>query len=375
MSVNKVSEDKISEEFDVVVVGGGAAGLSGALTLARARRSVVVIDSGEPRNAPAAGAHGLLSRDGVSPLELLRIGREEVAGYGGQVVSDRAVSARRVAGGFVVEAGSGRRFRARRLLVTTGLVDEVPEVPGLRERWGRDVLHCPYCHGWEVRDAPIGVLAVSPLSVHQALLFRQWSDRVTLFLHTGAELAEDEWERLAARGIAVVDGEVTGLEVVEDRLAGVRLASGRRVPVEALVVATRMVARGEVLAGLGLSAVEHPMGVGTYVPSDASGLTEVAGVWAAGNVTDLLANVPVAQAAGFQAAAAINADLVAEDTDAAVARRRSAAASEAASEAGSEAVSGGVFGPAGEAGVCARVLGERRHGLDPLPRSQGPARP
>ncbi|MGO4425604.1 FAD-dependent oxidoreductase, partial [Streptomyces sp. MCAF7] len=224
--------------------------------------------------------------------------------------------------------------------------------------------HCPYCHGWEVRDAPIGVLAVSPLSVHQALLFRQWSARVTLFLHTGAELAEDEWERLAARGIAVVDGEVTGLEVAEDRLAGVRLASGRRVPVEALVVATRMVARGEVLAGLGLSAVEHPMGVGTYVPSDASGLTEVAGVWAAGNVTDLLANVPVAQAAGFQAAAAINADLVAEDTDAAVARRRSAAASEA-----------GVFGPADEAEVCARVLGERRHGLDPLPRSQGPARP
>ncbi|GHH88382.1 hypothetical protein GCM10018793_67880 [Streptomyces sulfonofaciens] len=118
------------------MVGGGVAGLSAALTLARARRSVLVVDSGEPRNAPAAAAHGLLSRDGVPPLGLLRIGREEVAGYGGRIVSDRVVAARRVAGGFVVEAASGRRFRARRLLVTTGLVDELPPVPGLRERPG-----------------------------------------------------------------------------------------------------------------------------------------------------------------------------------------------------------------------------------------------
>ncbi|MFD8867619.1 NAD(P)/FAD-dependent oxidoreductase [Streptomyces sp. NPDC059590] len=360
-----MSEHKVSDEFDVVVVGGGVAGLSGALTLARARRSVLVIDSGEPRNAPAAAAHGLLSRDGVPPLELLRIGREEVVGYGGRILSDRAVSARRVEGGFAVEAGSGRVFRARRLLVTTGLVDEVPEVPGLRERWGRDVLHCPYCHGWEVRDAPIGVLGGSPLSVHQALLFRQWSPRVTLFLHTGGDLAEEEWERLAARGIAVVDGEVTGLDVVEDRLAGVLLASGRRVAVEALAVGPRMVARGEVLAGLGLSAVEHPMGVGTCVASDASGLTEVAGVWVAGNVTDPTAGVPVAQAAGVQAAAAINADLVNADTEAAVARRRAAVSGG----------SGGVFSAVAEAEVAARVLGERRHGLDPLRRSEGPARP
>jgi thioredoxin reductase len=350
------------DELDVLVVGGGVAGLSGALTLARARRSVLVVDSGEPRNAPAAAAHGLLSRDGMPPLELLRVGREEVVGYGGQIVSDRAVSARRVEGGFVVAAGSGRSFRARRLLVTTGLVDELPDVPGLRERWGRDVLHCPYCHGWEVRDTPIGVLGGSPASVHQALLFRQWSPQVTLFLHTGADLAEDQWERLAACGISVVDGEVTGLTVVEDRLTGVRLASGRQVPVAALAVAPRFVARGELLSSLGLGPMEHPMGVGAYVPSDASGLTEVAGVWVAGNVTDLMGGIAAAQAAGTQAAAAINADLVNADADAAVARRRSAS-------------SGGIFSPASEAEVCARVLGERRHGLDSLPRSKGPAQP
>ncbi|WP_329162028.1 hypothetical protein OHB49_20590 [Streptomyces sp. NBC_01717] len=185
---------------------------------------------------------------------------------------------------------------------------------------------------------------------------------MTLFLQTGEDLAEEQWGRLAARGIAVVDGEVTGLVLVEDRLAGVRLASGKQVPVEALTVAPRMVACGEVLSGLGLGTVEHPMGVGAYMASDASGLTEVAGVWVAGNVTDLMGGLAAAQAAGVQAAAAINADLVDAGTDAAVARRRSAA-------------SGGVFGVAGEAEVCARVLGERRHGLDSLLRSEGPAQP
>lgn len=357
----RMTAQKTSDELDVLVVGGGVAGLSGALTLARARRSVLVVDSGEPRNAPAAAAHGLLSRDGMPPLDLLRVGREEVVGYGGQIVSDQVVSARRAEGGFVVEAGSGRRFRARRLLVTTGLVDELPEVRGLRERWGRDVLHCPYCHGWEVRDLPIGVLGGSPASVHQALLFRQWSPHVTFFPHTGEDVAAEQWERLAARGIAVVDGEVTGLAVVEDRLAGVRLASGRQVPVRALAVAPRLVARSELLGGLGLGTVEHPMGAGAYVPSDASGLTEVAGVWVAGNVTDLMGGVAAAQAAGVQSAAAINADLVNADIDAAVTLRRSA--------------TGGVCGAASEAEVCARVLGEGRHGLDSLLRSEEPAQP
>ncbi|MBD0741097.1 NAD(P)/FAD-dependent oxidoreductase [Streptomyces sp. CBMA152] len=361
MTANRDSveaSEEVSGELDVVVIGGGVAGLSGALTLARARRSVVVVDSGEPRNAPAAEAHGLLSRDGVAPLELLRLGREEVAGYGGRIIADRAVSARRVAGGFVVSTASGRELRARRLLVTTGLVDELPEVPGLRERWGRDVLHCPYCHGWEFRDAPIGVLGGRPASLHQTLLLRQWSSRVTLFLPAGAALAEKDSERLAARGITVVEDAVTALDVVADRLAGVRLSSGRRVAVEALVVAPRLVARGEVLSGLGLVPVEHPMATGTYVASDATGLTEVAGVWVAGNVTELMATLPLAQAAGVQAAMAINADLVHADTEAAVAHRRSTALAD-------------TFSAANEAEVCARAAAGHRHDLDSVLEHEG----
>ncbi|MFB9573157.1 NAD(P)/FAD-dependent oxidoreductase [Streptomyces yanii] len=342
-----------SSDVDVVVVGGGVAGLSGAVTLARSRRSVVVVDSGEPRNGPASGVHGLLSRDGIAPGELLRAGREEVAAYGGRVIADRAVSAGRDSDGFVVATAGGRRFRARRLLVSTGLVDRLPDLDGLRERWGRDVLHCPYCHGWEVRDQPVGVLATGPAAVHQALLFRQLSDQVTLFRHTSGDLGEEEWEKLAARGIAVVDGEVVGLEIEDDRLAGVRLASGPRVPLAVLVVAPRLEARDDVLAGLGLTATEHPMAIGDQVGADAAGLTAVPGVWVAGNVADVLDGVPAAAAAGVRAAAAINADLVAADTDAALARRR----------AGNPV---GAFTPEAEAALCERAMGDRRHGLDGL---------
>ncbi|MFF6930722.1 NAD(P)/FAD-dependent oxidoreductase [Streptomyces californicus] len=317
------------QRYDVVIVGGGAAGLSGALALARARRSVLVIDAGEPRNAPASHVHNYLGRESTPPGELLAIGRSEAAGYGAEIVAGRVASAERLPGaedaGFRVVTEDGRRVEARRLLVTTGLVDELPPVPGLAERWGREVLHCPYCHGHEVADRPIGVLATGPLAVHQALMWRQWSDDVTLFLHTGPEPSAEEYEELAARDVAVVDGEVAGLEVADDRFTGVRLASGRVVPREALVVQARFTARSAVLESLGLTPVAQEMAgtvVGTYIPSDPTGATEVPGVWVAGNVTRLTEQVVGAAAAGLMAAGALNGDLITEDTRLAVAARR-----------------------------------------------------
>jgi thioredoxin reductase len=337
--------------WDVVVVGGGAAGLSAALTLGRVRRSVLVIDAGEPRNAPADGAHGLLGREGVPPLELLRRGREEVAGYGGRVVSGRVAQVHRDGAEFSVVTEDWQRVRARRVLVTTGLVDELPEVPGLAARWGRDVLHCVYCHGWEVRDRAIGVLG----SFHQALLFRQVSQDVTLFLHGGAELTEEQWEQLAGLGVGVVEEQVAGLVVDEeqDRLAGMRLVSGVVVAVEELVVAPRFVARAGFLDGLGLTVREHPMGFGEQVMVDGSGFTGVAGVWAAGNVSDVLAGVPQAMAAGVGAAVAINMDLLTADAARAADSRTAVPGAD---------VSGGAM----EAEVSRRVLGTRVHGLDGL---------
>jgi thioredoxin reductase/SAM-dependent methyltransferase len=311
----------VDETYDVVVVGGGAAGLSGALALARARRSVLVVDAGQPRNAAAGHVHNYLARDGTPPADLVAAGCDEVTRYGGHVVTGRVAAATREGDGFLLTLEDGGGVRARRLLVTTGLVDELPEVPGVAERWGRDVLHCPYCHGWEVRDRRIGVLATGPMAVHQAELWRQWSPHVLLLLHTSAALDTEDAERLAALGIAVVDGPVAGLMVAGDTLTGVRLASGQVVALDAVVVAPRFTARAGVLESLGLKPVDVEMGghvVGSQIPADATGATAVPGVWVAGNVADIRAQVIAAAAAGLTAGVAINVDLVAGDSRTAV---------------------------------------------------------
>jgi thioredoxin reductase len=339
---------EMTRKYDVVVVGGGAAGLSAAVTLSRALRSTLVIDAGEPRNGPAAGVHGFLSRDGVKPGELLALGRKEVHHYGGTVTRGEVVAANVSAHGFGVVLGDGRTVAARRLLIATGLTDKLPEVAGLRERWGRDVLHCPYCHGWEVRHRAIGVLASGPMAVHQALLFRQWSANITLFLNEAAEPSDEEWEQLSARSISVVVGRVLSLEVTDDEVSGVVLSSGKVLPMEAVVVGPRFEARTALLESLGVKTVEHPLGIGKYVETNAQGATSMAGVWAAGNVSDLTAQVMASAAAGVTAGAAINADLISEDTRRAV------------SSAGSP------FTAEIEARVTERILRDRRHGLDDI---------
>ncbi len=250
-----------------------------------------------------------------------------MTGYGGEVVTGTVASAQHLdaGGGFRVSLADGRAVRARRLLVTTGLTDELPDVPGVAERWGRDVVHCPYCHGWEVRDQAIAVLASGPMAAHQALLFRQWSADVTLFRHTAPDLNDEQSEQLAARGITIVDGEVAALEVTDDRLTGIRLRSGQLFPCQAVAVQPRFTARADLLAPLGLQPIEVRLGehvFGSRIDADASGATAVAGVWVAGNVADVQAQVVTSAAAGLTAAAAINADLIADDTRQAVEAHR-----------------------------------------------------
>jgi thioredoxin reductase (NADPH) len=309
-------------EFDVVVIGGGVAGLAGALCLARARRSVLVVDAGHPRNAPAAHTHGYLTRDGANPLDLVKIGRPEVLAYGAHIVDAEVTSARRLPdGSFRVEVSDGTAHRARRLLAATSLVDELPDVPGLRERWGNDVVHCPYCFGWELNDQALGVLATSPTSVAQALQWRQWSATVTFLHHTGPELTDEQREQLAALGIPVVEGEVEAVEAANDRVTGVRLKSGAVVPLEAVVVRPWFASRHELLDELGATAVQHPQGVGLQVQSDEDGLA-APGVWVAGNDRDVIAGIMQSAASGVHAAEKINADLTAEDTAYAVAAHR-----------------------------------------------------
>lgn len=315
----------MNDRYDVVVIGGGAAGLGGALSLSRARRSVLVVDSGAPRNAPAAHMHNYLGHEGAAPSTLLRIGRDEVAGYGAEFVDGEVVGARPGENGFVVALGDGREVSARQVLVTSGLVDELPDLSGVRDRWGRDVLHCPYCHGWEVRDQPLGILAVNSLAVHQALMWRQWSDDVIVFAHTAPAFAPDDLEKFTATGIEVVDGIVAGLDVVDDRLTGVRLASGDVIARSAVVVPPRFTARAGFLAALGLTPEQQDMGgevLGTYIATGPTGATTVPGVWAAGNVTDPKAQVIAAASGGVFVGSMINAAMIEEDVAAAVDARR-----------------------------------------------------
>jgi thioredoxin reductase len=314
-----------STGYDVVVVGGGAAGLSAALVLGRARRRVVVVDAGSPRNAPAAHMQGFLSRDGMPPADLLVAARAEVVGYGVELIEDVVVD---IEDGFVVRLAGGPVLKARRLLVATGARDELPEIPGVRERWARDLLHCPYCHGWEIRDQPIGVLGTNPGSVQHALLVRQWSDDVVFFVHT-LDPSSSELVQLQARGVQVVRGVVARLVVEADRLSGVELIDGRVIPRTAVFIRPVNVPRGDgLLAGLGCDVDEAGFAV-----VDGTGRTSTLGVWAAGNVVDPRFQVITSAGAGSAAAIAINADLVREDLERAVERQLDPVGSRSATEA------------------------------------------
>ncbi|MFJ6095471.1 NAD(P)/FAD-dependent oxidoreductase [Williamsia muralis] len=330
--------------YDVVVIGGGPAGLGAATTLARSLRTVLVIDGGEPRNAKADGAHNLLGNEGISPLELLAKGRREANHYGAQITTGSVAAVRRDTDGFEVDFTDGHTVNCRRLLLATGLIDELPDIPGVAELWGSSVLHCPYCHGWEVRGRKLGVLGTGAMSVHQTLLFRQLSDNVTLFLHEMPEPSESEWLQLAALNVSVVQGRVTQLVIEDGTLRGVEVAGGRRFDVEAVTVMPRMVARADVYELLGGKLSDHMSG-GLYVATDEMGRTDIEGVWAAGNVTDLSATVGSSAAGGMRAAAAINFDLISSDAQAAVKARAASFSREI------------------EAAVTTRILGDRRHGV------------
>jgi thioredoxin reductase len=294
--------------YDVAVIGGGAAGLSAALVLSRARRTVAVVDAGMPRNAPAAHMYGYLSRDGLAPAELVAAGRREATGYGGDIVPGTAIDlVPDGRGGFLVLVDDGSPISARRLLVTTGLRDELPDIPGLRDRWARDVLHCPYCHGHEVRDRPLGVIGGTQGAVRYAQIVRQWTDDLVYFTPPDILTAADRAGMLA-RTIEVVEGRVERLVVDDDQLRGVQLAGGRVVPVDALFVPPRFVANDQMLVRLGCDTDSAG-----WVVVDPTGRTSVAGVWAAGNVVDPRAQVITAAGAGSAAAIALNADLVDED--------------------------------------------------------------
>jgi thioredoxin reductase len=250
---------------------------------------------------------GFLSRDGMPPADLLAAGRAEVTGYGVELVEDRVVA---IEPGFFVRLAGGPVLNARRILVATGVRDELPKIPGVRERWAKDLLHCPYCHGWEVRDQPLGVLGTQPGSAQHAQLVRQWSDDVVFFVHT-YDLSSDEVAQLEARGVRLVRGEVARLVVDADRLTGVELTDGRVIERTAVFIRPGNLPHADgLLTGLGCEVNEAG-----FVSVGPTGRTSTFGVWAAGNVVDPRAQVITAAGAGSAAAIALNADLVEDDVD------------------------------------------------------------
>ncbi|MET0898875.1 MAG: NAD(P)/FAD-dependent oxidoreductase [Mycobacterium sp.] len=301
-------------DIDGVIVGGGAAGLSAALVLGRARRRIVVVDAGQQSNLAAHGIGGLLGWDGRPPAELYAAGRAELRAYPDVEVRDgTVVDAIGTNDGFAVEISDGTRLNARRILLATGMEYRLPALPGLTELWGGSVFHCPFCHGWEVRDQPLAVCANGDRAVHSALLLRGWSDDVVLLTHGPADLDAEQRDKLAVAGVRVDERPIAELAGVDGSLAAVIFADGERLPRRGLLVATTMHQRSSLAARLGAEfAPPGPVAVDA-LKIDAFCRTTVAGVFAAGDVSAQMPQVAAAVAAGSLAGAALMQSLMAED--------------------------------------------------------------
>ena len=363
-------DPRTPSEVEVAVVGGGVGGLAASIALARSLRSVIVIDGGQPRNAPSAHAHNVIGHEGINPLELVAKGRREAEDYGVEIVDDTVVTARSLGqpgnsasapdGGaaaadpqFELETSTGRLIRARRLIIATGLSDELPDIPGVAEGWGETVLHCPYCHGYEVRGQNIGIIGTSALSYHQAMMFSQLSDRVTFVRHTAPAPDAEQTKMLEALGIGYVDARV---ESVSRSAAGTVLTLHQDSPTtsatdsttdatvaatttpatdspttaaagsvatsatgdahdgtltfDALTVSPYFRTNADLFTQLGGTVVDHPSGMGSTIPTEMAGQTKVPGVWAIGNSADMSAMVVGSAASGVLAGAHVNADLI-----------------------------------------------------------------
>jgi thioredoxin reductase len=293
--------------WDCVVVGGGAAGLSAALVLGRARRTVLVLDAGEQSNRPATGIGGLLGHDGLPPAALYARGRAELAVYPSVEIRDlRVTGGSRGDDGFVLSTADGTVVRAARVLLALGMEYEAPDLPGAAELWGGAVFHCPYCHGWEVRDRALAVLG-NLHAAYRALLLRAWSADVALLTDGPAELDAEERGRLERAGVPVDERPVVGVRGRDGALEAVLFADGHELPRDALLVPAPLRQRSALATDLGAELTER----GT-VDVDAFGQTTVPGLYAAGDMSAATQQVAGAIADGSRAAGAINDSLLAE---------------------------------------------------------------
>ncbi|WP_175954280.1 NAD(P)/FAD-dependent oxidoreductase [Burkholderia sp. BCC0405] len=297
------------DHHEVIVIGGSFAGLSAAMQLARARRRVLVVDAGRPRNRFATHAHGFFGQDGKPPAQIVDEAAAQLAAYPTvqRIAGDVRTAERDAHGRFHVTLADGRRASADRLILATGIRDELPALPGLAERWGVSVLHCPYCHGYEVSGQRLGVLATHPLSVHQAILLPDWGP-TTWFTQGRAEANDEEAALLAARGMRIERSPVVAIVGDAPRIEALRLADGQVVPIDALFVGARTVMASDLAQQLGCAFDEGPLGIAIRV--DAWKQTSVAGVFAAGDASSLMTNATFASASGVAAGVGAHRSLI-----------------------------------------------------------------
>lgn len=303
----------MDENWDCIVVGGGAAGLSAALVLGRARRRTLVVDAGKPSNAVAHGIGGLLGHDGRPPSELYELGRAELGKYPTVEVRRGEVTAGETEGGrFTLTLDDGSVETAKRVLLASGMDYVRPDVPGADERWGRSVFHCPFCHGWEVRDRAIGVLDPGPMGAMRALMLTMWSDDVTLYTNGPASVDPVDAHRLHAAGIPVVEQPVTGLVGPGDGLESLELADGTTRPCGGLLLPVTLRQRSPLADQLGAEAAPATPIAADALALDVMSMTSVPGLFAAGDLGAAMPSVANAIAAGSNAAAGVVHSLIAD---------------------------------------------------------------
>jgi thioredoxin reductase len=295
--------------YDVIIVGAGNAGLSAALALGRARRKVLVLNGGAPRNAPTDASHNFFTRDGTPPSELLKIGLEQLEPYGVEVQSRKAESIRKTKDVFELTLENGQSVVSRKIILATGVVDVLPDIPGFRELWGKNIHHCPYCHGWEIRDRPVAVYARGEMGYQFAVMIRHWSKDLVVCSNGDAGFSDEQRQHLRQLNLEVIETPIQHLETGENGLKAIIFRDGNSLEREHVFMRPPHQQRSPLASQLGCAMSED----GLYVNVNVKGETSVAGVYAAGDMTGQMQAVSQAVASGTRAGAMVNHTLVFED--------------------------------------------------------------
>jgi len=298
----------MEQAIDVIIVGGGPAGMNAALVLGRARKRVIVIDEGRPRNRVTRETHGFLTRDGVSPGEFRRIAREQINAYPSvRFVEEAAVSAEGSDGDFRVTTAGGASYRSKKLLFATGMKDAPLDIDGLADVYGTSAFVCPYCDGWELRDQTLVVIAQGARAVHMAKMLAGWTDRYTICTNGSADLTEEHREELARHGVPLFEAPVSRIHSEGGMVRHVELADGARIACTGMFFAPKLVAGSELPRAMGCRTTE----AGTVV-ADPFGKTNVPGVFSAGDAASELYQAITAASLGALAGVAMNNELLEE---------------------------------------------------------------